>query len=112
MRHGDATPLTAQGTILGTLQYMAPEQLEGRRRTRGRDIFAFGAVLYEMVTGRRAFEGKSQREPDGGDPRARPAAGVVTAEALPSATRSTSSGLVSPRIRTSVGRAQQIWCTN
>jgi len=53
-------PLTAQGTILGTLQYMAPEQLEGRETDARTDIFAFGALLYEMVTGKRAFEGRSQ----------------------------------------------------
>jgi len=52
--------LTAQGTILGTLQYMSPEQLEGHEADSRSDIFAFGAVLYEMVTGRKAFEGKSQ----------------------------------------------------
>ena len=52
--------LTAQGTILGTLQYMSPEQLEGREADSRSDIFAFGAVLYEMVTGRKAFDGKSQ----------------------------------------------------
>jgi serine/threonine protein kinase len=54
------SPLTAEGTILGTLQYMAPEQLEGHSADARSDIFAFGAVLYEMVTGRRAFDGKSQ----------------------------------------------------
>jgi Tol biopolymer transport system component len=52
--------LTTQGTILGTFQYMAPEQLEGREADARTDIFAFGTVLYEMVTGRKAFEGKSQ----------------------------------------------------
>jgi serine/threonine protein kinase len=52
--------LTAQGTILGTLQYMAPEQLEGKEADARADIFAFGAVLYEMVTGKKAFEGKTQ----------------------------------------------------
>ncbi|MGH9255572.1 MAG: protein kinase domain-containing protein [Vicinamibacterales bacterium] len=52
--------LTGQGTILGTLQYMAPEQLEGKDADARTDIFAFGAVLYETITGRRAFEGPSQ----------------------------------------------------
>ena len=52
--------LTAQGTILGTLQYMAPEQLEGKDADGRTDIFAFGAIVYEMVTGQKAFEGKSQ----------------------------------------------------
>jgi Tol biopolymer transport system component/tRNA A-37 threonylcarbamoyl transferase component Bud32 len=54
-----AQPLTVRGTILGTLQYMAPEQLEGKDADARSDIFAFGSVLYEMATGRRAFEGKS-----------------------------------------------------
>ena len=55
-----AHPLTTQGTIVGTFQYMAPEQIEGKEADARSDIFAFGAVLYEMVTGKRAFEGKSQ----------------------------------------------------
>jgi eukaryotic-like serine/threonine-protein kinase len=53
-------PLTQQGSILGTLQYMSPEQLEGREADARCDIFAFGAMVYEMVAGRRAFDGKSQ----------------------------------------------------
>jgi len=51
--------LTVQGTILGTFQYMAPEQLEGEQADARTDIFAFGAMLYEMLTGKKAFEGKS-----------------------------------------------------
>ena len=53
-------PLTARGTILGTLQYMAPEQLEGGEADARTDIFAFGALVYEIVTSRKAFDGRSQ----------------------------------------------------
>ena len=52
--------LTEEGVILGTLQYMAPEQLEGKEADARSDIFAFGAVVYEMATGKKAFEGKSR----------------------------------------------------
>ena len=52
-------PLTTEGTIVGTIQYMAPEQLEGKEADERSDIFALGSVLYEMVTGKRAFEGKT-----------------------------------------------------
>ena len=52
--------LTGEGKILGTLQYMAPEQLEGKDADARTDIFAFGAVVFEMVTGNKAFEGTSQ----------------------------------------------------
>jgi serine/threonine protein kinase/Tol biopolymer transport system component len=51
---------TAEGTIIGTLQYMAPEQLQGERVDARTDIFALGAIVYEMATGRRAFEGATQ----------------------------------------------------
>lgn len=54
------TPLTGEGTIVGKLQYMAPEQLEGAEADARTDLFALGSVIYEMATGRKAFEGKSQ----------------------------------------------------
>jgi Tol biopolymer transport system component len=66
-------PLTAEGTIVGTFQYMSPEQVEGKEADARSDIFSLGTVLYEMVTGKRAFEGKStisiasailEKEPD------------------------------------------------
>jgi eukaryotic-like serine/threonine-protein kinase len=56
----EARQLTAEGTILGTFQYMAPEQLEGLEADARTDIFALGAVLYEMTTGKKAFTGKSK----------------------------------------------------
>jgi Tol biopolymer transport system component len=56
----EAKPLTTAGTVLGTFQYMAPEQLEGQEADARTDIFALGALLYEMATARRAFDGKSK----------------------------------------------------
>src|SRR5687767_9377842 len=56
---GDRTALTTQGTLLGTLHYMAPEQLDGREVDTRADIFAFGAMLYEMVTALKAFEAET-----------------------------------------------------
>jgi hypothetical protein len=53
-------PLTAEGTLVGTFQYMAPEQLEGQEADARTDLWALGCVLYEMSTGKRAFEGTSQ----------------------------------------------------
>jgi eukaryotic-like serine/threonine-protein kinase len=55
-----STPMTAEGTIVGTFQYMSPEQIEGKEMDGRSDIFSLGSVLYEMLTGQRAFPGKSQ----------------------------------------------------
>ncbi len=55
-----SSPMTEQGAIVGTFQYMSPEQIEGKELDGRSDIFSLGAVLYEMATGKRAFEGKSQ----------------------------------------------------
>ena len=57
---GPPGALTQQGTIVGTFQYMSPETLQGKEADARSDIFSFGCLLYEMITGRRAFEGKSQ----------------------------------------------------
>jgi len=54
------SPLTTAGSIVGTIQYMSPEQIEGKEADARSDIFALGAVLYEMTAGKRPFEGKSQ----------------------------------------------------
>src|SRR5262249_2331659 len=54
------SPVTEQGTIVGTFQYMSPEQLEGKEVDGRSDVFSLGAVLYEMLTGKSAFEGKSR----------------------------------------------------
>ena len=55
-----ASPISTVGMVVGTIQYMAPEQIEGKEADARSDVFALGAVLYEMAAGRRAFDGKTQ----------------------------------------------------
>lgn len=59
-RTNPASPLSSAGTVIGTVQYMSPEQIQGAEADARSDIFAFGLLLYEMATGKHAFEGKTQ----------------------------------------------------
>ena len=100
--------LTAEGLLIGTFQYMAPEQLEGKQADARSDIFALGAMLYEMATGRKAFEGDSQASLIASILTEHPPAITSARTEIDSDARSshsnTSSRDVSRRIRTSAGR--------
>ena len=78
-----AAPITTEGTLLGTLAYMAPEQVEGRDTDARTDLFALGALLYEMVTGRRAFDGESAASVIAAILDREPASLIVISPALP-----------------------------
>ena len=104
--------LTSEGTILGTFQYMAPEQVEGKDADARTDIFAFGALVYEMITAKKAFDGPTQAQRDRRDPerrtsadhrdRARRAA-VPRSRRLPDASR---------KIPTTDGRRRTTCCSS
>ena len=81
----DASRQTTPGTVLGTMGYMSPEQVRGEAGDQRSDIFAFGAVLYEMVTGRRAFTGNTQAETISAVLRDEPADPLTVATGLPPA---------------------------
>ena len=102
------TPLTEAGMVLGTVQYMAPEQLEGKEADARTDIFALGLVLYEMTTGRQAFSGATRASLIGSILRDEP--DPVSRSALSRRGRSTaSSRSASPRNPRSGGRRRRTW---
>ena len=81
-------PLTSEGAIVGTLQYMAPEQVEGKPADARTDLWALGAILYEMLTGKRAFSGDSAASLIGNIMNAEPApVGTLQPRALPAVNR-------------------------
>ena len=99
-----SAPLTTEGSLLGTPQYMSPEQIEGVGVDARSDLFAFGAVLYEMLTGRRPFTGTTQAGLIGAILREDPPPGVGAAAAGAAGRSIASSPGVWPRAPTTDGR--------
>ena len=84
---GQGGNLTQEGTILGTLPYMAPEQVEGKEADSRTDIFALGATLYEMATGKRAFSGSTRASLISAILRDEPKPGLADSADVPSGAR-------------------------
>ena len=103
--------VTQQGAILGTFQYMAPEQIEGLDADARTDLFAFGALLFEMLTGRPAFAGKTRASLLGAILKDEPPR-VSTVQPVAPRPSIASSRPVWKRIRTIAGRARATCCTN
>ena len=87
--------LTVKGAVLGTMRYMAPEQLEGGEADARTDIFAFGTILYEVITGKKAFDGKNQPSLAGA---------IMTAEPIPIARAATAHAAAARARRQTVPR--------
>ena len=96
LRCENTISLTAERSVVGTLHYMAPEQLEGREIDPRTDLFAFGAVLYEMLTARKAFDGASD---------ASVTAAILTAEPQPMFSSAMAESVVPPTLDRVVRRA-------
>jgi serine/threonine protein kinase len=98
-------PLTEKGTIVGTFQYMSPEQLEGEAVDARTDIFALGTLLYEMATGKKAFEGKSRTSLIAAIVSSQPPP-ISTVQAMVPPALDHMSASASRRSRTTAGRAR------
>src|SRR5687768_7488833 len=98
--------LTSEGTVLGTPQYMSPEQISGSEADERSDIFAFGCVLYEMVTGKRAFDGKTKASVIGAILAAEPALMTALQPVTPAALQNIVNGCL---VKDPDERYQSLW---